>query len=405
MLSLVVLAALASTALADRSLTINNECSYELWPAVLNTFEDGGYTGSRGWHAAPSSSKTVTLPEKWNGRVWARRGCDFDDSGAGSCLAGDCGGGLQCEDATMGWANLFEINEDSYAGNDFWDISAVPGFTVPMSVVPGDSSCDSVVCSVDLNPSCPEELRVYDTDGTTVITCLSACMAGIAAGENSANCCSGTYNSLDACLSSDVDYYDFFKSGCENAYNYRTRVGSPTVDQSCTAANPSYTITFCPSISGNSSTSYSSSSTAGKSTEVSSFASSSSKTSTTAQAVETTTSTAATSIVEASSTSSTLDTDSSSAATAASTTRTRPTAIATAHHASWFKGVSSSTAESVAAVESAAVKAVVSSSSAESAVSTGEASASKASMEGGESSHSQHSGRCHRRKHVKARSA
>ncbi|GAA5925754.1 hypothetical protein JCM10213_008875 [Rhodosporidiobolus nylandii] len=233
MLFLLALPLLSVGALASRKLIIKNECSFEIWPAVLNTFSDGGYSGPRGWHAKPGSSKTVTVPEHWNGRAWARRGCSFDSKGKGSCLSGDCGGGLECEDATMGWANLFEVNLESYAGQDcatpfvssfslltprsvnpllVWDISAVPGFNVPMSVVPGDSSCDAVVCSKDLLATCPKELRVYDSDGKTVINCLSACMADIygigGKFDNSMNCCAGQYNSLEKCVSSKVDYYE-----------------------------------------------------------------------------------------------------------------------------------------------------------------------------------------------------
>ncbi|BGP12736.1 hypothetical protein JCM10213v2_000653 [Rhodosporidiobolus nylandii] len=206
MLFLLALPLLSVGALASRKLIIKNECSFEIWPAVLNTFSDGGYSGPRGWHAKPGSSKTVTVPEHWNGRAWARRGCSFDSKGKGSCLSGDCGGGLECEDATMGWANLFEVNLESYAGQDF------PGFNVPMSVVPGDSSCDAVVCSKDLLATCPKELRVYDSDGKTVINCLSACMADIygigGKFDNSMNCCAGQYNSLEKCVSSKVDYYE-----------------------------------------------------------------------------------------------------------------------------------------------------------------------------------------------------
>ncbi|GAA5976835.1 hypothetical protein JCM11641_000885 [Rhodosporidiobolus odoratus] len=308
MRSILTLSFLSGCALAARELAIKNECDFELWPAVLNTFEDGQYTGPRGWVAPAGYTKKVTIPEKWNGRVWARRGCTFDSDGSGSCLAGDCGGGLECKDATMGWANLFEVNLDSYSGLDFWDISAVPGFTVPMSVVPSSKDCDAVVCSKDLNPTCPEALRVYDTDGKTVITCFSACMAGVNAEGDNPNCCSGAFNDLDTCKSADVDYYNFFKDGCENAYAvraaaiasiqqydlpafpylqypYDSRPNSPTVDQACSAdSKPSYEITFCPDGKGSGSAS---------STAASSHLSSSTKSthmSSSTQSVEVTTS-------------------------------------------------------------------------------------------------------------------
>ncbi|GAA5835208.1 hypothetical protein JCM11251_006644 [Rhodosporidiobolus azoricus] len=270
----------AALVAADRQISIENRCDYTIWPAVSGTLQNSGYTGEppirflvgsvalltlrplqtgpRGWEAAPKSAPVVvTIPESWNGRVWPRRGCNFDANGAGSCLAGNCPAGRDCADDTMGWANLLEMNLNQPSGNileDFWDISAVPGFVAPMSVTLSDSSCHAVTCSTDLNPNCPTPLRIMD--GSNVIGCLSACMAGVNAGDNSPNCCSGSFLSHEACQPQMVDYYDYFKQGCPEAYAYPRdeRANDPNavkVVYTCPSASaPSYTVVFCPDAAG-----------------------------------------------------------------------------------------------------------------------------------------------------------
>lgn len=49
----------------------------------------------------------------------ARRGCTFSSFGAGSCAAGDSGGGLEPTDNTAGEANYIEMNLNG-AGLDYW---------------------------------------------------------------------------------------------------------------------------------------------------------------------------------------------------------------------------------------------------------------------------------------------
>ncbi|GAA6032806.1 hypothetical protein JCM8097_000802 [Rhodosporidiobolus ruineniae] len=218
----------AATAASARTITVVNSCDYTIWPAVAD---------ARGWEAAPGYSKTVTIPDVWNGRVWPRRGCTFDSSGAGSCIAGNCAAGLNCADATMGWAKLLEVN------------LGASGFVCPMSVASTESTCTSVTCSTDLNPTCPDD-RMKLTDSTgTVVGCLSACMAGINAAVPSINCCSGVYNSHETCLADQVEHYSFFKDGCEHAYAYPMddQTYLPAVVYTCSSASlPSYTVTFCP---------------------------------------------------------------------------------------------------------------------------------------------------------------
>lgn len=89
-LSVALLASAALVAAGDRKFTVANKCSYTIWPAI---FTGGGTTHpnvENGWEAAPGSSRDFTVPDTWNaGRIWARTDCNFDGSGAGSCLTGN----------------------------------------------------------------------------------------------------------------------------------------------------------------------------------------------------------------------------------------------------------------------------------------------------------------------------
>ncbi|GAA5950314.1 hypothetical protein JCM3765_004500 [Sporobolomyces pararoseus] len=249
MFQLILLSLLATPLALSKSLIVTNNCPYTVWPVISNTNVGGGYNGPRGWEAPPGHWQTEQIPEVWNGRIWARRGCTFDEAGNGNCLAGACpNGGLECGDQMMGnFGNLVEMNL-GVDGLDWYDVSAVPGFILPMSIVPGDSSCKTVSCTADLNPTCPDN-RLKVTDNGETIGCKSACFAGINAGPNSANCCSGTFLSHEACQPQMVDFYDFFKQGCPDAYAY-PRDEDPTgkrpdVVFTCSPAVPWYRITFC----------------------------------------------------------------------------------------------------------------------------------------------------------------
>ncbi|GAA5948646.1 hypothetical protein JCM3765_004955 [Sporobolomyces pararoseus] len=244
--SLLFIVALLSTpclsASPDRTFTILNNCDFTLWPAITNYGTDKQqYTGVRGWEAEPGSSKELKVPSPWNGRIWARRDCQFDSDGNGSCTTGNVEGGLEPKDQTIGNVNVGEFNLDAWGGNDCW--------TVTMAVEPDPEDCQSVICADDLNDNCPDDkLKQKDSSGT-VIGCLSACMAGVNAQDPSINCCSGKYNSKEACPSAQVDFYEVMKPYCQNAYwyPYDYQDNAPTVDWACPSSkNAAYKITFCP---------------------------------------------------------------------------------------------------------------------------------------------------------------
>ena len=83
----------------------------------------------------PGESWTLNVPAGTGpGRVWPRTGCSFDSTGKGSCQTGDCGGVLVCTSFGQPPATLAEFTIGG--GTDFFDISLVDGFNVPMDFMP-----------------------------------------------------------------------------------------------------------------------------------------------------------------------------------------------------------------------------------------------------------------------------
>ncbi|ORY73429.1 thaumatin [Leucosporidium creatinivorum] len=238
---------LAGQALA-RTITVSNGCNYTVWPAL---FTNPGITPpdvAMGWEAAAGSIVDLTVAAGWGGRVWGRTECDFSSDSAlpSTCATGGCNGGLEC-DKTSGTgvapATLAEWTLDA-DGSDWYDISVVDGFNIPMTLTNTGGGRNSS-CSTDLNPGCPEALQVLDSDDE-VIGCNSDCAADP---TNEAACCSGSQHSTpETCPSSGVEHYQYFKDGCTDGYAYAYDESSESalfkLDSSTEA---DYTVTFCPS--------------------------------------------------------------------------------------------------------------------------------------------------------------
>ncbi|KIK26051.1 hypothetical protein PISMIDRAFT_676596 [Pisolithus microcarpus 441] len=239
---------LVPSALA-RTMTVYNHCPFTMWPAMFTgTGTLPSY--STGWEAAPYTSVTFSVPDSWTaGRIWGRRDCDFSTNpGPNSCLDGGCNGGLECDPNTgtgVPPATLAEFSLDQSGGLDYYDVSLVDGYNLPVSIT-NNVGCPVADCPVDLGPNCPAALiGPFDSTGFPV-GCKSACEANLDGDpSNSPNCCSGQYDTPQTCPSSGVAYYSYFKSNCPNAYCYP--YDDSTALFTCAASeNAVYTVTFCP---------------------------------------------------------------------------------------------------------------------------------------------------------------
>src|SRR5260370_19012561 len=210
-------------AAGTRTFTLVNNTSQIIWAGALGKT----VPGNGGWIMAPGSSNTVTVPDTWSGRFWGRTYCTFNSSGKGPCETGDCGSVLQCNGAGgVPPATLAEFTLRGTTGNDFYDVSFVDGFNVPMTITPVGGAqpkpgnpywCCVAGCGTDLNPNCPAALQEKDTSGR-IVACKSACEAF----NTDQFCCRGAFNRPATCKPSNwpVDYANYFKSNCPYAYSY-----------------------------------------------------------------------------------------------------------------------------------------------------------------------------------------
>ncbi|KAJ4976216.1 hypothetical protein NE237_001322 [Protea cynaroides] len=173
---------------------ITNQCSYTVWAAAV----PGG-----GKHLEPDETWLVNIASDTNsGRIWGRTNCTFNATGKGRCETGDCNNQLECKDNGALPVTLAEFALNQYDNLDFYDLSLVDGFNIPMEFSPNSSSCRGIKCAADINAECPVELR---TKGGCNHPCnvfkndLYCCTSGN---------CTATYLS------------DFFKTKCPDAYSY-----------------------------------------------------------------------------------------------------------------------------------------------------------------------------------------
>ncbi|KAK6916995.1 Thaumatin family [Dillenia turbinata] len=216
--------------------TVKNNCPYTVWPGTLTS--SGPALDNTGFELEAQGIQTLDVQASWSGRLWGRTGCSTDDSGRFTCATADCASGqIPCNGTgAIPPATLMEITLNGDGNQDFYDISLVDGFNVPISMTPSDGGCSATSCPADINAACPPELAVKGADGS-VIACKSACLAF----GDPQYCCTGDHNTPETC--SPTQYSEIFKTQCPQAYSYAYDDKSSTV--TCPSGG-NYVVTFCP---------------------------------------------------------------------------------------------------------------------------------------------------------------
>ncbi|KAL3844991.1 hypothetical protein ACJIZ3_002394 [Penstemon smallii] len=226
--------------------TFMNQCTHTVWPGILSN-AGTDQLSTTGFGLNSGESIQVSAPTSWSGRMWGRTLCSQNPTtGKFTCQTGDCGSGaVECiGGGAAPPATLAEFTLNGANGLDFYDVSLVDGYNLPMLVVPQGGvggNCTTTGCVADLNGECPAELRVANVvsaedGGGGSVACKSACEAF----GDPMYCCSGAYATPDTCKPSM--YSEFFKSACPRAYSYAYDDGTSTF----TCASADYVITFCP---------------------------------------------------------------------------------------------------------------------------------------------------------------
>ncbi|KAL8507082.1 hypothetical protein ACS0TY_017826 [Phlomoides rotata] len=159
-LAVFILTTLALTSTHAANFEITNQCPYTVWGAATNGGRrlDPGETWSLDVSAGSQSQ-----------RIWGRTGCNFDGNGRGSCQTGDCAGLLECNPSVSGRPplTLAEFSLNGGGNNDYYDISVIDGFNVPMSLNPTNGDCPQLTCR---DPNCPDAYQ-FPTDDTKTKAC------------------------------------------------------------------------------------------------------------------------------------------------------------------------------------------------------------------------------------------
>ncbi|KAM3259334.1 hypothetical protein ACQJBY_050873 [Aegilops geniculata] len=220
-------------AAAGVTFTFTNRCGGTVWPGVLAN-SGSAPLETTGFALGPGEARSLAAPAGWSGRFWARTGCAFDGTSGGRCATGDCGSGeAECHGSgATPPATLveFTLGGDGGGKEDYYDVSLVDGYNVPVFVEPSAAGCPATGCLVDLNERCPPELRAAEG-------CRSACEAF----DRPEYCCSGAFGGPDTCRPSA--YSQAFKAACPRAYSYAYDDATSTF--TC-AASAAYSVTFCP---------------------------------------------------------------------------------------------------------------------------------------------------------------
>lgn len=226
-----------------RNIDVINKCAFTIWPGLFTTGGGPVTNHTTGWESPSGTVRTVTVPEGWGGRIWGRTGCNFNITGPSQCETGGCIGGLLCDPVSGTGVPPASIAQWTLRGQDFYGVSLVDGFNLPIRIEAINCVCPTGECPFDLNPKCPAVLRQLNAAGT-IVGCKSACFAGIDGNRaDSANCCTGSHSLPATCPSSGVQYYDYFHGSCQNAYNYA--FDDVNGLKNCNAQTD-FTLTFCP---------------------------------------------------------------------------------------------------------------------------------------------------------------
>ncbi|GAA5799492.1 thaumatin [Helicostylum pulchrum] len=218
---------LVAIASATKTITVLNNCGAVITVGVL-TNGDGSGTPEMSFDLTTGASNSFSKPDSWGGRVWGRYLC----SGSAGSDTHRCG-----VPGATNPASLAEFFFHGVGGKDFYDISLVDGYNIPMSITPGGGtppsgySCGSPKCHI---ASCPPEFAVKDSTGN-VISCQSDCSKT----GSPEHCCVGEYNSPDICKASKNAAA--IKEVCPDAYSFAYDDQESTYE----CAAESFTVNFC----------------------------------------------------------------------------------------------------------------------------------------------------------------
>lgn len=161
--------------------TFTNKYIYMLWP-VTQTGDQKPQLSTTGFELSwlqEHQTLYVDLPSPWSSAFRARTECS-NNNGRFNCATVDCTSNqVACNGAgSILPATKAEITVAENRGQDFYDMSNVDDFNIPMSLTAQGGSGDykTLGCLRNINHVCPSQLQQPGPSGN-VIACKSACVA------------------------------------------------------------------------------------------------------------------------------------------------------------------------------------------------------------------------------------
>jgi hypothetical protein len=208
-----------------RKLYIYNTCAYDIWTFGL----PGGPL-----KIAAGGLQVIGWSNKFSGRVWPRSGCT--------------GTGTNVKCSQTGNDTLAEFTLNAGMKDDWYDISLVDGFTIPLSILQldgawtpdpnympggkllGSGNCGSPVCAVDLLKNCPATQQRKDAMGN-VVECVNGMSTNGGKGPTPVT--------------------SYMKMGCPTSYTFpfddpQSLFTCPSVEQNGGVGARDYEIVYCP---------------------------------------------------------------------------------------------------------------------------------------------------------------
>lgn len=216
---------LTLTMAAAKDIIIRNLCSHDLHATYQTNTEPYGKV----FPLPAKSNKTITVDNDWEGRVWAQESCHPPEN----CL----------QAGAHNPASLAEFKMSGANNVDYYDISFVDGYNLPLRVEPTKLEQDHTVSSDPRHcratycssmPDCPADLRFQE--GKTWTACQSACSRY----RQDEYCCTGAHSTPETCTSNH--FSRAIKAVCSDVYTYAFDDAFSVY--ACHA--PSYIVSFCP---------------------------------------------------------------------------------------------------------------------------------------------------------------
>jgi hypothetical protein len=208
-----------------RRLILENRCPYAVWADALpkTTLPNGVPL-----EVLPDQAFSVGWPNGWSGRVWGKKGCVAANGGA-----------LTCANTGANSLAEFTLTKTPDAGLDYYDVSLVDGFNIPIGIVnvghPTDQSriynCGSPICAKDLLAGCPAPLQETGANAD-VVSCHN----------DSCKVLGNSVMTSPYCMYPN-QYTQYFKNACPTSYSYP--YDDPTSTFTCKSGQD-YQVVFCP---------------------------------------------------------------------------------------------------------------------------------------------------------------